>query len=120
MRQGDPECPLVLSQFEQVEQPSRVGIEFTIRDGVCLHSARSAGGFNVARIMQKMYDNEIRVYDERLRQEKEMYPSQKQFIPGWLKKWRISAIPQRAIQEGFDQEDWDGMSESEKKVFLND
>ena len=75
---------------------------------------------NVARIMQKMYDNEIRVYDERLRQEKEMYPSQKQFIPGWLKKWRTRAIPQNAIDQGFTQPDWDEMTDAEKRIFLND
>lgn len=72
---------------------------------------------NVARIMQKAFDNDIREYDNRLRQEKELYPDKAQFIPSWLKSWRTRAVPQSAIDAGLSQDEWDTLTPEEKRVF---
>ena len=72
---------------------------------------------NVAKIMQKAFDNDIREFDNRLKQEKELYPQRKQMIPSWLKSWRMRAIPQSALDYGLTQPDWDDMSAAEKKAF---
>lgn len=72
---------------------------------------------NVARIMQKAFDNDIREYDNRLKQEKILYPDKGQFIPQWLKAWRQRAVPQSAIEDGVDQETWDAMTNDEKALF---
>jgi hypothetical protein len=75
---------------------------------------------NVANILKKQNDYDIRLYDEELKWQEENYPDIKTRVPSWLKSWRMdpkNSMPQGAVDAGITWEEWKTLKPEEQEAF---